>query len=286
MSDLSIDTPPLHWALSELIEKKTSCLRLCDSVTSLVLGSSHGDYGFDPQFLPGSYNFCTISQDLEHALYLYRYMKHRLPKLKNIILIYSFFYTGFELSKCSEKCRCAAFKEVFSLDVTYQDQSIEDLYASIAGQYYDKMGSGTGADWGFIRSNERFFFKDKTVGDRFKQQKGYTLLYENAGKFVNQIPALIRMAELINASGHNLVIAIPPLRSGYTELLPSSDILYKPLYEAKATSPSLANAPILNFHNSPLFTDDDFGDFDHLLPASTASERFARAIAYSMGKKS
>ena len=48
----------------DLLSKKKQ-FDLCSEISTLAIGSSHADYGFNPEYFPGSFNFCHASQDLK-----------------------------------------------------------------------------------------------------------------------------------------------------------------------------------------------------------------------------
>src|SRR5271168_5044707 len=102
----------LPQSIDELLPKRNGLLNNCKSITALAVGSSHGDYGFNPVYAPGAFNFCSTSQDLKHSLYLYEFAAKICPSLQYVIIFYSVFSSGFLLEQCSEKIRCAAYKEI------------------------------------------------------------------------------------------------------------------------------------------------------------------------------
>ena len=55
-----------------------------------------------------------------------------------------------------------------------------------------------------------------------------------------------------------MFIVIPPFRSDYKKLLPNQSILFDELFK-------LEGVEIMNFFDSKLFTDEDFGDTDHFI---------------------
>jgi hypothetical protein len=57
-----------------------------ESLDTLVVGSSHGDFGFNPTYYPGSFNLCCRSQDLKHSFFLYKHITLVSQRLEQVLL--------------------------------------------------------------------------------------------------------------------------------------------------------------------------------------------------------
>src|SRR3546814_6862555 len=68
----SIEVSPLLRESIALLAAKRAMLAASNNITTLVVGSSHGDFGFNPAYCPRSFNLCCRSQDLKHSFHLYR----------------------------------------------------------------------------------------------------------------------------------------------------------------------------------------------------------------------
>lgn len=75
-------SPLLNKAIRTLAAKRTMLKREKDTIETIVVGSSHGDFGFDPRYCDNSFNLCYRSLDLKHSFGLYSYVCNTLPNLK------------------------------------------------------------------------------------------------------------------------------------------------------------------------------------------------------------
>ena len=64
--------PLLRESILIIGAKRTMLQKAKESIDTLVVGSSHGDFGFNPTYFPNSFNLCCRSQDLKHSYYLYK----------------------------------------------------------------------------------------------------------------------------------------------------------------------------------------------------------------------
>ena len=111
------------WA-KEMLIKKESFNNIKSNIKTLVLGSSHGGYDFNPLFLKNSFNMSLPSQDLYYSYHLYK--KNNTKKIKNIILFYSVFSPGFSLIKTSEKQRALLYKLIFKNNLIIQNKLLNN----------------------------------------------------------------------------------------------------------------------------------------------------------------
>jgi hypothetical protein len=255
-------------------DRRKSLLDEREAVTSLAVGSSHGDYGFDPQFHPGSFNLCTTSQDLKYSHLLYEKSAQLCPKLREVILFYSIFSPGSVLEKIpAEKNWAAAINEVFHLELRFDDPQLAEAAGAIKGQLDEVAFAG--CPRGFSRENRWFFPEDygarRRANDHLKLNRRTTSL-----------PHLIRILSLAKLLRHRMVVVIPPVRSDYRNATGTDpDILFADLLGAVASFKSEYDVTILNFHDSDQFADDTFGDYDHLLPLGRGTKILSTAIARS-----
>ena len=64
----------------------------CDSIKTLILGSSHSFYGINPEYLGNnSFNLANVSQDLKFDLYLFKRYIEKCKNLKTLIVPISYF---------------------------------------------------------------------------------------------------------------------------------------------------------------------------------------------------
>lgn len=80
---------------------------------------------------------------------------------------------------------------------------------------------------------------------------------KNAVRENGQTKYVAEMQKLAEEHGHSFVVVIPPARADYMQYMPPCETVFKDLF-------SLKNVRILNYFGSPDFSDEDFGDMDHL----------------------
>lgn len=83
-----------------------------DKIETLILGSSHGLYGYRAE--GSEFNLCDVSQDLYYSYHLYA-LSCDFPQLKNVVLFYSVFSPGHVLEKTAENVKCLFYKELYHI---------------------------------------------------------------------------------------------------------------------------------------------------------------------------
>ncbi|MFJ4153803.1 hypothetical protein ACIPZF_03180 [Pseudomonas sp. NPDC089752] len=255
---------PLFKSSIILFGAKRKMLQELGGVETLVVGSSHGDFGFDPGYCPGSFNLCCRSQDLKHSFHLYRRLCETMPGIRNLVVFYSVFSPGniMELSP-AEREICPALNEIFGLDITYQDPHLAELAALIKGQL-DEVSISLDGRAGFFPSTEKDFIPsaygaERRAADHLKLNRS-----DEANVDLGQI------LSLADALGHKVIIVLPPVREDYRQAcsLPVPDLfasLFAMLEVFGRKLPSL-DVEVLNAFDDTAYKDEFFGDFDHLLP--------------------
>lgn len=262
----------LEEELTALASKKKGVVFHRNSISTIAAGSSHGDYGFDPARIAGSYNLCSTSQDLYYSLAVYRWCLGHLPKLRNVVLFYSLFSPGFNMVKTSERVRSVAWKMVFGIDPPSTDPGLSSLEVSIqTPPSLNECGPDQAYDFGFIRSNSRYFFSSAYTAKR--RAMDHAKFGERAMTDCPMLSYLSEMAEVADTNGHRLIVVVPPSRVDYREhLLPATHF---GALEKLAIQKKFA---VLNLFDSDEFAFSDFGDFDHLKPDGLGPARLTDKV--------
>ncbi len=264
-------SPILRQEILDLTSKRTSLVEHLNSLKTLAIGSSHGDFGFNPACVPDSFNLCSPSQDLRHSYLLYDKVAGLNPGIRNIVVFYSAFSSGYLLEKTSEKEKCAALKEIFLLDSDYTDPDILAAHASIAGRLGEmKLERGYR---GFIRTNGGPFFGNDYGADR---RAGTHMKHHDRRAEDLHLVHLILAAQ---ARQQKVLIVIPPARSDYKAALQRlSSNIFRSLYEIAGFA---FREPIHILNSFDDFSYDDawFGDYDHLLPEGPGCAMLSTRIA-------
>ena len=225
---------------------------------TLVLGSSHGEYGWFPQ--QGEYNLCFASQDLYYSYQLYCKYAPKLPKLKRVILFFSVFSPGFELDKCSEKERCMVYDALFNIppkNCFYKQNPYKNIrlrlkffwkylfpraeLANYRGECLDIKG----------KSVQRLETAD--VNDRVQKALKHNRRNKTGFEYINKLIA--------EANEHNqeVVIVLSPAHQKYKELV-DKEITF----DCRDDLLKSMNYRVIDGYQLDCFSDDDFWDFDHL----------------------
>jgi hypothetical protein len=137
------------WWIDELVLKRQEFFKTSKNVNTLVMGSSHGDYSFNPRYYtPGAYNFCWASQDLYYSYNVYLKLFQQAPNLNTVVLFFSVFSPGFDLYMTSEYLRCVVYKKIVDIDYKYKRRRLGSFekqceqYASKVNIFSDQNISG------------------------------------------------------------------------------------------------------------------------------------------------
>jgi hypothetical protein len=263
--------PVLHEAIVTLATKRTMLELDKNSLETIVVGSSHGDCAFNPAYFDLSFNLCSSSQDLKHSFGLYRHTCNEAHNLKRVIVFYSVFSPGFYLEKVhSEKEKCPALNEIFSLGLVYDDPEIEALSANIRGKlggfaYEPEIGSCSG----FTPTQGKYRFPETYGAQRRAQDHMKLNVIHEANVHLLDIMLLAK------SRGHDVYIVIPPVREDYMEAL-NGDFsnLFGDLIDIVTMYRNLSptqKIDIVSFFGDDDFQHEHFGDYDHLLPTGAGT---------------
>ncbi|MDE1995698.1 MAG: hypothetical protein KGI75_24575 [Rhizobiaceae bacterium] len=249
---------------------KRTMLRDNPNITTLVVGSSHGDYGFDPSEVEGSFNLCFRSQDLKHSYNLYRKISEECPSITTLVLFYSIFSPGSMIEKSpSSKEVSVVANEIFDLNLSYEDPSLAALYTAVRGKF-DEIKISLEGHAGFMpRVGKPFIGSndvEKRVADHMKL---------NGRK--EALPYLGMILDLAHALGHRMIIVLSPARSDYRQHAGAGSDLFSdigPIVRAQKGR----EVRIVDLYSFEGFDDRDFGDFDHLHPLGLGPKIMSRII--------
>jgi hypothetical protein len=260
----------LQETVTILAAKRTAFRIEADTLHTLVLGSSHGDFAFDPAFMPGAFNLCSRSQDLRHSEALYRKLSPECRLLETVVLFYSVFSSGSFVERSpSEKGICPALNEIFHLELTYEDAELRFLCDAVRGKL-DGLAFMAGRS-GFIPEMTVGFWPESytakaRAADHMKLNKN-----TDANGYLHKLIAACKV------KGHRLLIVFPPARSDYRRAIGvTGRKLFQSVYEIHTALPDTFE--MLNLYDTEDFADCDFGDFDHLRPEGDGARYLTTAI--------
>lgn len=259
--------------LQYLQSKRNMLMRENGDLRMLVLGSSHGDYAFNPAFCPGSFNLCSRSQDFQYSLLMYEKWAPQCPQLKSVILFCSVFSPGFVLEKSPSQAPLAPLlNEVFTLGQRYEAGPLARIADAVRGQA-DNADFYLEGENGFLPGFEKELLPDEYGADK----RAYEHLKYNRRQ--GGLPYLAGIAQMSKNLGHSIHIALSPARPDYRKALRlNANDLFESTFKTLRDLNMDSSAHVLNFFDSPLFSDADYGDFDHLHPLGAGVEKLSKEI--------
>lgn len=245
--------------LTHYLIKRDGLLKQVKNIEYLFLGSSHCELAVNTNCFENNkaYNLGLGSQDLYYSFELYKKFAPILKNLKKIFVFYSVFSSGYELEKSMNKHLVYFYDYVFNIkpysSYPYGDLSKELKFLDkIKGQIYIPKGFA-----GYKESTSPF-----DEGIALRDIKGHL---KNAFRGNNQQKYINEIENIAKLYGHCLCIIIPPhaptYRAKAKEFCIGDDYnkIFFPLY-------ALKNKCILNYFDNKNFSDEDFMDWEHLLP--------------------
>ena len=236
-------------------KKRNGLISKSNDIETLAIRGSYVDYGFYAPLLMNAYNLGLTSHDLYGAYYLFHNLVDGLPNLNKIVIYYSVFTSGLNLSKTNEKYRMIVYNYFFNIPLP-EEINLEKRYVKYLNKKCLEIDRNSGEKiddnyWGY---DKKSYYMSASADLRVK-----THLRENKRE-QDQLDWLIKLAEESNAKDIELYIVLPPFREDYKKLLPTKNELYEKLFRIKFP----VKTRILDYHDSTLFEYSDFGDTDHL----------------------
>lgn len=228
----------------------------------LVIGSSHGRYGFDKS-VRGGENLCIDSQDLYYSYHLFKLANN--PQRKNIALMFSLFSPGWCLGKSRSYDFYLFYKPVFGIDYEYpeiaKERKIYELEEKTAKIIKKECKNSQ-------KLQKRMQNADDLLKKTYHPKRKVKMVHNRALRHLKESNRPInemRWCEQIMSdsqhNGQNLFVVIPPATSVYREVLDTPDKLFSQVTEMAKKYP---NVTILNLFDSPMFQTKHFADCDHL----------------------
>ncbi len=266
--------PFLYGHLNAIGAKRTMLRAGHSDLATIVLGSSHGDYGFNPDFYPGSFNLCCSSQDLRHSFLSYKHVAESYKNITHVVLFYSVFSSGWDLLRNpSEKYVSAAMNELFNFGIEYDDEELKNEFLKVKGKLEDLKFESDG-HCGFMPNHAKTYFQNSYGAAR--RAADHLRWNESIAENLH----LIRLILLAKHNGHKVCVVVPPARSDYKRALNKSfGSLFGPLLEILYGFHLGVDVKLVNAFESDLFDDSYFGDFDHLLPSGKGVEVLTKLIS-------
>ena len=246
----------LNPLLINLGSKKSGALRWRDDIETIVLGSSHGDFGFNPDLYKSAYNLCYPSQDLYYTRMLYIWSAENLPRLRNIIVFYSAFSAAFDLTLSSEKLFALGFKLVFGIPYCRDIEVLLDAERQYTPTI--DLDNQPSDHRGFLHPPSPVFMTMSAEKRAETHARFSAFGYPDC-------PQHVHLSALIDAAGsnnHNIIIVLPPARSDYIRAMPPSSEIFGPVSKLATQR----KVQLVDCYDDSRFRQEHFGDTDHLHP--------------------
>ena len=239
--------------LSYVLKKKIGFINNIKNIKILALRGSTTDFGFCAPMIKDSYNLGLTNADLYTTYQLYNQFRYEMTNLEDVIIFVNPSVIGYFYIKTASKYLSVVYSHFFNITYPSLD-TLEDKYIKKIYNKINKIEKDvTIVDDDYRGYETKSFMDNIEVGSRVE-----THLRENIRE-PDQIIYLEKLSELISDDGRKLLVVIPPFRSDYKALLPSEEIVFKKIYGAK-----LLSTEIVSYYNSPMFSDKDMGDTDHM----------------------
>ena len=241
--------------LSYVARKRAGLSARENDIETLVIGSSHADYGFNPIGFRRSFNASLVSGDLYTSYMQMKKILTNCRALRNVIVFYSVFSPGYNLIKTRERHRAVSYGYFFEIPLREMG-GIDRRYRSAILRKCETLSSVQVTDEYFGFESGKSYMSSTTAENR-----AATHLRENERDPL-EIFWLKEMARLSKCHGVNLWVVIPPCRSDYRNSLPGKSYLLRHLDFIEGNS-----VRSIDLFGSSLFEDEDMGDADHLNPS-------------------
>jgi hypothetical protein len=258
-------------------------------IETLVLGSSHGYYNIDPQYIEGNaFNAANPAQSLRYDMLMLEGYIVDMPKLQTVILPVGYPTLFFEVGHTPESWRLTHYARDFGFPIApdhFQYQffvlskmlkwNLEDIETHYFknGKVYKMSELGWGTDYGGNREGKI----EKSAKASIFWHTSPTSPYIQDNKIF-----LEAIARACAQRGVRLLIVHTPLHQAYRERMDpvQSETTKRILSELGMRYP---NMKVLDFSGSEDFDGGDFYDGDHLneLGAKKLSEKINLAIKQS-----
>lgn len=237
-----------------------------ENVETLVLGSSHTYYGIRPDMLgKNAYSLALVSQTYRYDAYLLQH--YNMPKLKNVIIPFSYFslWEDIDLQKemsfeatryriymdCDIHSRIGEYGFEF-MHINSFKEKLKSIYTP-SKMSWDEYGWGT--NYTIESRNE-----DWDNGEIRAKNNTYPDNSEYVSLNINFLQNII---DFCNNRNIKVTIITTPVSDTFLKYESSyqKEINKKELRRILKQNP---NIKYLNFENDSSFTDKDFYDADHL----------------------
>ena len=256
----------------------------CDSINTLILGSSHTFYGVNPKYLENkSFNLANVSQDLKFDYYLLDRYIEKCKNLKTLVVPISYF-TLYEtpLNKGEEKFRVKFYEHYMGYNDTilnlFEKLEIYDIniFQEKIGKYFNELCDKE-CDYGYDNNGWATGYKESKIDENIENDAIKTVARHapKGNYYIDENKEyLIQIAKLCHEHNVRLFfISTPTLPAYYNKI-------DKPRWNyTKSVVNDICieyNASYFNYLDDDRFETSDFFDIDHL--CHKGAEKFSKIL--------
>jgi len=240
-----------------------------DSIETLILGSSHAQFGINPEYISHTaLNFANVSQTIDIDYELLNHLEPKLPNLKYVILRLSYATLYEQLALSNESWRLKEYNiystlrldtkvkhqfEILSVKLNTNVDRIVEFYVNDT-----YVLNATEKGWG-IEANSKDAKDLEVTGIAVakKHTIADTSLYAENVDYLNKI-----ISKCKDENIKVLLVTTPTYQSYISNLDPQQ--LESTITIGEQMGVKYDNCNYYNLLNSPKFTKQDFFDGDHL----------------------
>ena len=253
-------------------------------IETMILGSSHSFYGFNPvYFTTKTFNASHISQSLNYDFQIIKKYQTELKQLKTIVLPISYFTFFWKLEGSPESWRVKNYKIYYGLEAfnSYTNNSevlsnrinLKRLYSyyinGISGIYCTSLGWGKN----YKSKNARDLLETGKTTALKHTKDLFDIKYKNTLR--DNKKTLNSIITWCNNRNIRIVLLTPPAFKSYRENLNKTQ-LNLTIETAKKIDLDNNNCIYLNLLNDSRFVAKDFYDADHL--SEIGAEKLSKLI--------
>jgi len=252
-----------------------------ESVETLILGSSHAQYGLNPAYFSSrAFNAAHVSQTLDLDLDIIEKYADRWSSLKTVVLPISYFTLFERLSEGPESWRIKNYTLYYGIHSSRSPIDYTEILSNRLSVNCERIVSYYGAHqpvvvcdslgWDTLHtavSPGDLVAAGKVSAQRHTVQDMHSK--KNRELLADNLQALDRMAQWCADRNVRLILFTPPAYASYREQLVPEQLRITVQTAARLAS----ERPYISYHDfmfDSAFSESDFYDGDHLLASGAA----------------
>ena len=259
---------------NDYLYKKEHLDKHSNEIETLILGSSHAFYGFDPiYFSSKTFNASHVSQTLDYDFEIFKKYQDNFNSLKTLIVPISYASLWEKLENTTESWRVKNYSLYYKINISKSIVNNTELFSNnlktnIRRVYHFYVKNekniscsslGWGTDYKSINSAD-LIETGKTAAERHTEEN--INAKESSKVFNDNIAILNSLVESCKKQNIRIIFITPPAYKTYIENL-NKEQKTKTI-ETMTNFANRNNCEYLNLLEDSSFVSDDFFDADHL----------------------